>query len=109
MNQSSRDPYATLGVAPSASRKEIRKRYRRLCKQFHPDLNQGHPQSADIFKEVKWAYDEILSGMSQQSDCQDNSVAFQGREQGCDSAHPFLSFFGALRAYCSRMNSKEEP
>lgn len=52
-----RDPYAVLGVAKTASQEEIRKAYRKLAKQLHPDLNPGNPQAAERFKEVATAYD----------------------------------------------------
>ncbi len=52
-----RDPYAELGVKKDASADEIRKAYRRLAKQFHPDLNPGKPAAEARFKSVAAAYD----------------------------------------------------
>lgn len=54
------DPYAVLGVDPSASEEEIKKAYRAKCKQFHPDLHPGDAQSEEKFKEVQAAYSEIM-------------------------------------------------
>jgi len=51
------DPYKTLGVAKSASAEEIRKAYRKLAKELHPDLNPGDPKAEARFKEVGAAYD----------------------------------------------------
>ena len=51
-----KDPYAVLGVSKDASQEEIRKAYRRLAKDLHPDLNPGDAEAADRFKEVSAAY-----------------------------------------------------
>ena len=53
-------PYEVLGVKPDASADEIRKAYRKLAKEFHPDLNPGKPAAEARFKAVTAAYD-ILS------------------------------------------------
>src|ERR1700741_3962093 len=50
-------PYEVLGVKPDASADEIRKSYRKLAKQFHPDLNPGKPEAEERFKAVSAAYD----------------------------------------------------
>jgi len=51
------DPYQTLGVAKTASADEIRKAYRKLAKQLHPDLNPGDKKAEEKFKEVAAAND----------------------------------------------------
>jgi curved DNA-binding protein CbpA len=50
-------PYEVLGVKPDASADEIRKSYRKLAKQFHPDLNPGKPEAEARFKSISAAYD----------------------------------------------------
>jgi curved DNA-binding protein len=51
-----KDYYATLGVTRDASPEEIKKAYRRLAMQHHPDRNAGDPKAEEKFKEVSEAY-----------------------------------------------------
>jgi molecular chaperone DnaJ len=55
-----KDLYAILGVGEKATPQEIKKAYRKLAKQHHPDSNPGKPHSAEKFKEINEAY-SILS------------------------------------------------
>jgi molecular chaperone DnaJ len=55
-----KDFYQILGVPDSASQEQIKKAYRRLAKQYHPDANPNNPQAAERFKEISEAH-SILS------------------------------------------------
>lgn len=55
-----KDYYKTLGVAKTASKEDIKKAYRKLARQYHPDMNPGDKKSEDKFKDVNEAY-EVLS------------------------------------------------
>ena len=55
-----RDYYEVLGLSKGASEDEIKKAYRKLAKQYHPDMNPGDKVAEAKFKEVNEAYD-ILS------------------------------------------------
>ena len=57
---SSPDLYAILEVDSSASAEELKKSYRRLARQYHPDTNPGNAEAEARFKEISQAY-EILS------------------------------------------------
>ena len=51
------DPYKTLGVARTASEADIKKAYRKLAKELHPDRNKDNPKAAERFSQVTGAYD----------------------------------------------------
>ena len=54
-----RDPYQVLGVSPNATDEEIKKAYRRLAKQYHPDRNPGDAEAARKMQEINAAYEQI--------------------------------------------------
>ena len=61
-----RDYYEVLGVQKSASEDDIKKAYRKMAKQYHPDLNPGDKTAEAKFKEVNEAY-EVLSDSNKRS------------------------------------------
>ncbi len=62
----SQDPYAVLGVARSASADEIKSAYRKLARQYHPDVNPNNPEAEEKFKEISSAY-AVLSDPEKKS------------------------------------------
>jgi molecular chaperone DnaJ len=54
-----KDLYETLGVARGAGQDEIKKAYRKLARQYHPDANPGDASAEERFKEVQSAYDVL--------------------------------------------------
>jgi molecular chaperone DnaJ len=60
LNVAAKDFYQILGVSDSASQAEIKKAYRRLAKQYHPDANPNNAQASERFKEISEAH-SILS------------------------------------------------
>src|SRR6476661_7862113 len=61
-----RDYYETLGVGRTASEDEIKKAYRKLAREYHPDRNPGDKKAEAKFKEVQEAYD-VLSDKTKRS------------------------------------------
>jgi molecular chaperone DnaJ len=55
-----RDPYEVLGVGRDSSEQEVKKAFRKLARELHPDVNAHDPQAEEKFKEAAEAY-EILS------------------------------------------------
>ena len=54
-----RDPYDVLGVGTSASEAEVKRAYRKLAKQYHPDKHQGDKRAQAKFAEINAAYEIV--------------------------------------------------
>ena len=53
------DYYKILGVGKNASDEEIKKAYRKLARQYHPDTNQGDKKAEERFKQISQAHDVL--------------------------------------------------
>ena len=83
----SQTPYEVLGVKPDATADEIRKAYRKLAKQFHPDLNPGKPAAEARFKAVSAAHD-ILSDPEKRARYDRGEIDESGAERPRHSYRP---------------------
>lgn len=70
------DYYKTLGVERGASDQDIRKAYRRLARQYHPDVNPGDTAAEDKFKQINEAY-EVLSDKSKRQKYDELGQSYQ--------------------------------
>ncbi|XP_071822777.1 dnaJ homolog subfamily B member 11-like [Apostichopus japonicus] len=87
-----RDFYKILGVSKNASKREIKKAYRKLAMQYHPDKNPGNPEAEEMFKDLGAAY-EVLSDEDQRK-IYDRHGEDGLKERGGGNHDPFSSFFG---------------
>lgn len=85
-----RDPYQELGVSRSASADEIRKAFRKLAKQHHPDTNPGDKAAEERFKQVSAAFD-ILGDAEKRKKFDAGEIDADGREtmRGFGGGGPF--------------------
>src|SRR5438477_13066603 len=85
-----KDYYATLGVPKNAPQDEIKKAYRKLAREHHPDANAGNKESEERFKEVQHAYD-VLSDPDKRKQY-DRFGAQNGRSPGGPAGGPNVDF-----------------
>ena len=92
-----RDYYATLGLSPEATEDEIRRTYRRLALQWHPDRNPGDPRAEERFKEISEAYAVLIDAARREAY---DSARRAGRPGGVGAAREdvFRDLFNDPRA-----------
>lgn len=90
-----RDYYEVLGVARDADEQEIKKAYRRLARQYHPDVNKDDPDAEAKFKEISEAYQVLSDPQARAQYDRFGHAAFeQGGGAGAGGADPFGGFGG---------------
>jgi len=93
-----RDPYEVLGVPHDAEERDVKKAFRRLARELHPDVNAHDPEAEEKFKEAVEAY-EILSDAERRATY--DRYGFDGLESRgfASAAHGFGSFADIFDAF----------
>src|SRR3954454_24759146 len=89
------DYYKTLGVDKPASADEIKKAYRKLARQYHPDKNPGDKDAETRFKEISAAYDVLGDPEKRKQYDRGGLGAFFGGGQGGAAGGGFSGGFDA--------------
>ena len=99
---SKRDYYEVLGVARNASPDDIKKAYRKLAMQFHPDRNPGNKEAEAKFKEATEAYEVLKDDQKKAGYDQYGHDAFgQGGGRGAQGGQ-------GSRARCAQGSEQDE-
>jgi molecular chaperone DnaJ len=86
------DYYELLGVSRDASANDLKKAYRKLAVQYHPDKNPGDKKAEEKFKQISEAYDVLKDSEKRQRYDQFGHAAFKGGGGGTASVDPFEIF-----------------
>ncbi len=93
-----KNPYTVLGVSENATDEEIRAAYRRLAKQYHPDLNPNDPVAAARMNDVNVAYDQIKTADKRAAyRAQESSQTFY--QQSGYNSNPWQTYYKTGQGY----------
>src|ERR687886_995922 len=86
-----KDYYSTLGVAKTATEKEIKQAYRKLARKHHPDVNPGDKSAEARFKEINEAY-EVLGDPEKRKKYDELGANWRMYEQAQQQGQPFAGW-----------------
>src|SRR5271154_5829206 len=97
MTMAKQDYYETLGVARGASADDLKKSYRKLAMQYHPDRNPGDKAAEHKFKEISEAYDVLKDDQKRAAYDRFGHAAFEsGTGAAGRGGSPFGDFSGSF-------------
>lgn len=107
-----KNPYTVLGVSENATDEEIRAAYRRLAKQYHPDLNPGDPAAATKMNDVNVAYDQIKT--AEKREAYRSESRKQSYQQYTYQSDPWQNYYRTGQgyyggSYTGRQDDSNEP
>jgi molecular chaperone DnaJ len=107
------DPYKVLGVSRSANDEAIKKAYRKLARQWHPDTNPDNPQAEDKFKEIQAAYTTLSDPQSRtaydnQGQGRDPLAGVRGRDFAEEYSTRFSGFDDLMGSIFHRNESRSQ-
>ena len=92
------DPYRVLGVSPNASEDEIKSAYRKLAKQYHPDVNNASPEAEARMKEINEAYTMLTKKKNSASQNAYGQSGYGYSQNTAYDANPWGSY-GSYNSY----------
>ncbi|KJR43321.1 molecular chaperone DnaJ [Candidatus Magnetoovum chiemensis] len=117
MQSALKDYYKILGLNKKSDQETIKKAYRKLARQYHPDLNQGDKSAEDKFKEINEAY-EVLSDPRKKAEYENGGASFYTTGEGFENvsnkktgSNNDFSFFGDIFSdiFSSSSSKTENP
>ena len=93
-----KNPYTVLGVSETATDEEIRAAYRKLAKQYHPDLNPNDPEAARRMNDVNVAYDQIKTA-EKRAEYRASQSQHTYYQQNPYTQNPFESYYKTGSGY----------
>ena len=94
-----KDYYNILGVDKTASKDDIKKVYRKLAMEHHPDKNPGNPQAEEKFKEISEAYSVLSDDQKRTNFDQFGSAGGQGNFNSGFDINDFMRNFGGFNDF----------
>jgi len=91
-----KDYYAILGAQKDDSTDTIKRKFRKLAMEYHPDRNQGNKEAEHKFKEINEAYEILKDGQKRAAYDRHGSAAFEGHASSGGGFHDFADIFGSI-------------